>query len=63
LAWTAYKYGNKSLAAKLLFKSSFETRSLKDFLKGIFVVLGLYGKYMMKKYGEKRLEEFSLIQI
>jgi hypothetical protein len=63
LAWTAYKYGNKSLAASLLFKSSFETRSLKDFLKGIFVVLGLYGKYMMKKYGEKRLEEFSLIQI
>ncbi|MFZ8802021.1 MAG: glycosyltransferase family 2 protein [Candidatus Calescibacterium sp.] len=32
-AWTAYKYGNKNLAAKLLFKSSFETRSLKDFLK------------------------------
>jgi glycosyltransferase involved in cell wall biosynthesis len=63
LAWTAYKYGNKNLAAKLLFKSSFETRSLKDFLKGVSVVLGLYGKYMMKKYGEKRLEEFSLIQI
>jgi glycosyltransferase involved in cell wall biosynthesis len=63
LAWTAYKYGRKSLAAKLLFKSSFETRSLKDFLKGVSVVLGLYGKYMMKKYGEKRLEEFSLIQI
>ena len=60
-AWTAYKYGNKNLAAKLLFKSSFETRSLKDFLKGVSVVLGLYGKYMMKKYGEKRLEEFSLI--
>jgi len=61
LAWTAYKYGNKSLAASLLFKSSFETRSLKDFLKGIFVVLGLYGKYMTKKYGEKNLEDFSLI--
>jgi glycosyltransferase involved in cell wall biosynthesis len=63
LAWTAYKYGRKSLAAKLLFKSSFETRSLKDFLKGVSVVFGLYGKYMTKKYGEKKLEEFSLIQI
>jgi glycosyltransferase involved in cell wall biosynthesis len=61
LAWTAYKYGNKSLAAKLLFKSSFETRSLKDFLKGISVVFGLYGKYMMKKYGEKKLEDFSFM--
>jgi hypothetical protein len=34
---------------------------LKDFLKGIFVVLGLYGKYMMKKYGEKKLEDFSFM--
>jgi hypothetical protein len=63
LAWTAYKYGRKSLAAKLLFKSSFETKSLKDFLKGISVVLGLYGKYMMKKYGEKKLEEFQLVNL
>jgi hypothetical protein len=51
------------LAAKLLFESSFETKSLKDFLKGISVVLGLYGKYMIKKYGEKRLEEFSLVNL
>jgi hypothetical protein len=51
------------LAAKLLFKSSFETRSLKDFLKGVSVVFGLYGKYMTKKYGEKKLEEFQLVNL
>jgi hypothetical protein len=60
LAWTAYKYGYKSLAAKLLFKSAFETKSLKDFLKGISVILGLYEKYMVKKYGKERLEEFTI---
>jgi glycosyltransferase involved in cell wall biosynthesis len=60
LAWTAYKYGYKILAAKLLFKSAFETKSLKDFLKGISVILGLYEKYMFKKYGKERLEEFTI---
>ena len=43
LAWTAYKYGRKGLAAKLLFKSSFETRSLKDFLKVFLLFLDYMG--------------------
>ncbi len=60
LAWTAYRYGMKKLAMKLLFKSSFETRSLKDFLKAISVALGLYEKYLIKKYGKEKLEEFLI---
>jgi glycosyltransferase involved in cell wall biosynthesis len=61
LAWTAYyKYKRKDLSIKLLFKSAFETKNLKDFLKGISVILGLYEKYMMRKYGKDKLEEFAV---
>jgi glycosyltransferase involved in cell wall biosynthesis len=61
LAWTAYyKYKRKDLSVKLLFKSAFETKNLKDFLKGISVILGLYEKYMVKKYGKEKLEEFTI---
>ena len=60
-AWTAYyRCGCKSLSAKLLFKSSFKTKNLKDFLKAVFVILGLYEKYMIKKYGKEKLEKFAL---
>lgn len=60
LAWTSYSHGWKNLAVKLLFKSSFETRSLKDFLKAISVILGLYERYMLRKYGRNNLDEFMI---
>jgi len=61
LAWTVYyRYRKKGLAAKLLFKSSFETRSLKDLLRAISVILGLYERYMLRKYGRNNLDEFMI---
>lgn len=46
IAYTAYKYNEKTFAVKILFKSFIETKNFKDIFKVLFIISGTYDKLL-----------------